>query len=83
MAQISESNIVIKLETLSFKENGCGVVDVEVTADEARALFALLKKRFEIYTPLQWPEGVRNPRDPWSQTPIRYTGVDEDKNRSK
>lgn len=79
MAQISESSIVIKLNTLALVEHGGGVVDVEVTSDEARALFALLKKRFEIYTPLQYPEGVR---DPWGQTPIRYTGVDEDKNRS-
>ena len=83
MAQISESSIVIKLNTLALVEHGGGVVDVEVTSDEARALFALLKKRFEIYTPLQYPEGVRNPGDPWGQTPIRYTSVDEDKNRSK
>lgn len=46
MAWISENSITIKLQTLSFKENGCGVVDVEVTADEARDLMELLNNRF-------------------------------------
>ena len=46
MAWISENSITIKLQTISFKENGCGVVDVEVTADEAKDLFKLLNKRY-------------------------------------
>ena len=46
MAWISENSITIKLQTLSFKENGCGVVDVEVTADEAKDMMELLNNRF-------------------------------------
>ena len=46
MAWISENSITIKLQTLSFKENGCGVVDVEITPDEAKDLMKLLNKRY-------------------------------------
>jgi len=92
MAQISESSITIKLNTLAVDEIGSGVVDVEVTIEEARELYTLLKERFETYTPLQYPQGTRtlsgpfaNPggNDPLANTTnIQFTGVNEDKNRS-
>lgn len=59
MAWISENSITIKLQTLSFKENGCGVVDVEITADEAKDLMRLLNKRFGGTSHLVYPTNVR------------------------
>ena len=61
MAWISENSITIKLQTISFKENGCGVVDVEITADEAKDLFKLLNKRYGgEKVALTYPPNVRN-----------------------
>ena len=96
MAWISENNITIKLQTLSFKENGCGVVDVEVTADEAKDLMRLLNKRFGGTNHIVYPDNVRNTEgcldknwlkerysgDNWEDVMEKTTGIVEDKNRS-
>lgn len=81
MAQISESSITLKLNTLSIKDGYNNVIDVEVSVDEARELFMLLKERFETHTTLQYPPSVRPSTDSWEPFPIRYTGINEDKNK--
>ena len=82
MAQVSEGSITLRLDTLSIIKDGYhGLVYVEVSIDEARELFMLLKERFEIYTPVQYQPVVRTSDNCWEPFPIRYTGINEDKNK--
>ena len=97
MAWISENSITIKLQTLSFKENGCGVVDVEITPDEAKDLMKLLNKRYGGTSHIVYPPNVRSNEgcldknwlqeryggDNWEDVmDNKTTGIVEDKNRS-
>ena len=86
MAKITQASISVELEVLDYKEASNTALSINLTIEEAQSLYKLLKERFETYTPLQYPPGVRGynitPTDDLMSQPLRTTGIHEDKNKS-
>ena len=86
MAKITQASISLELNALDSSLSADGTLNVDLTIEEAQELYKLLKERFETYTPLQYPPGVRGfnmtPTDDLMSQPLTTTGVHEDKNRS-
>ena len=86
MAKITQASISLELEVLDYEEASNTALSINLTIEEAQSLYKLLKERFETYTPLQYPHGVRGyDKDRYGDLmsqPLTTTGTHKDKNRS-
>lgn len=78
MAKITQASISLELNALDSSLSADGTLNVDLTIEEAQELYKLLKERFETYTPLQYPPGVRGfnmtPTDDLMSQPLTTTG---------